>query len=340
MATAPSAGLGARAQQQAVTVVVVDDESDGQRLDNFLIRRLKGVPKTHVYRVIRSGEVRVNAGRAGADTRLHTGDRVRVPPVRVAVRDAPVAAAPPRDFELIHEDDWLLAIDKPAGLAVHGGSGVAFGLIEQLRRARPQARFLELVHRLDKETSGVVLVAKKRSALTKLQDQFRARSTHKVYAALVVGRWPANRRVIDLPLVRGHDAQGARLVRVEPGHEAARRSITKVKIERVLPQHTLLEVTIETGRTHQIRVHLAHEGFAVVGDPKYGDFAANRALARSVSTSVGTGAARFTRMFLHARRIAFDHPDSGQRLVLESPMPAECLRLLEQLTASATQAQP
>jgi 23S rRNA pseudouridine955/2504/2580 synthase len=314
----------AQPQRASATIVIVDDESDGQRLDNFLIRRLKGVPKTHVYRVIRSGEVRVNAGRAAADTRLKTGDRVRVPPVRVAARAEPDAgAAPPREFELIHEDDWLLAVDKPAGVAVHGGSGVAFGLIEQLRRARPQARFLELVHRLDKETSGVVLVAKKRSALTKLQAQFRARHTHKVYAALVVGRWPANRKVIDLPLVRGHDAQGARHVRVEAGHEAARRSITKVKIERELPQHTLLEVTIETGRTHQIRVHLAHEGFAVVGDPKYGDFTANRALAR--------GPMRFARMFLHARRIAFDHPDGGQRLVLESPLPAECLRLLEQL---------
>ena len=323
MTTAPPTASFPRAQQQAVTVVVVEPEFDGQRLDNFLIRRLKGVPKSHVYRVIRSGEVRVNAGRADADTRLHSGDRVRVPPVRVAVRDESAPAAPAREFDLIHEDDWLIAVDKPAGVAVHGGSGVSFGVIEQLRRARPQARFLELVHRLDKETSGVVLVAKKRSALTKLQAQFRARRTHKVYAALVFGRWPANRKVIDLPLVRGHDADGARHVRVEPGNDAARRSITKVKIERELAAHTLLEVTIETGRTHQIRVHLAHEGFAIAGDPKYGDFAANRALAR--------GAMRFDRMFLHARRIDFDHPDSGERLVLESRLPAECVRLLEQL---------
>ncbi len=332
MTTAPSTASFAQAQQQAVTQVVVDDESDGQRLDNFLLRRLKGVPKTHVYRVIRSGEVRVNAGRAGADTRLHTGDRVRVPPVRIAVRDHPAANAPPRDFDVIHEDDWLLAIDKPAGVAMHGGSGVAFGVIEQMRRARPQARFLELVHRLDKETSGVVLVAKKRSALTNLQAQFRARHTEKIYAALVIGRWPANRKVIDLALVRGHDAQGARMVRVEPGHEDARRSITRVRIERELPQHTLLDVTIETGRTHQIRVHLAHEGMPIVGDPKYGDFPANRALAR--------GPLRFSRMFLHARHIAFDHPADARRLVLESSMPDECRLLVDALAGPNTKAQP
>jgi 23S rRNA pseudouridine955/2504/2580 synthase len=309
----------------AVAHVTVDDVFDGQRLDNFLIRRLKGVPKTHVYRVIRSGEVRVNGGRADAETRLATGDRVRIPPVRAARHDTAVTTVPPRDFDVIHEDDWLLAVDKPPGVAVHGGSGVSFGLIEQLRRARPQARFLELVHRLDKETSGVVLVAKKRSALTALQEQFRQRKTHKIYAALVAGRWPADRRIIDLPLVRGLDAQGERHVRVDADDESARRSITRVRIERPLREHTLLDVAIETGRTHQIRVHLAHEGFAIVGDPKYGDFAANRALAR--------GPLRFARMFLHARRIAFEHPGDGRRVVLESPLPADCRVFVERLAA-------
>ncbi|MBN8511206.1 MAG: RluA family pseudouridine synthase, partial [Burkholderiales bacterium] len=174
----------------------VDEGSAGQRLDNFLLRELKGVPKSHVYRVIRSGEVRVNRGRASADVRLAGGDEVRVPPLRIAERpDA--AAVPAREFALLHEDDELLAIDKPAGVAVHGGSGVDFGVIEQLRRARPQARFLELVHRLDKETSGVLLLAKKRSALTPLQDQFRARGTEKIYLALVAGAWPARLKVID-----------------------------------------------------------------------------------------------------------------------------------------------
>jgi 23S rRNA pseudouridine955/2504/2580 synthase len=176
--------VGAPAQRPAVQTVTVDESSAGQRLDNVLLRLLKGVPKTHVYRVIRSGEVRVNMGRAAADTRVALGDLIRVPPVRMAARpDA--AAVPAREFPLLFEDEHLLAIDKPAGVAVHGGSGVSFGVIEQLRRARPEARFLELVHRLDKETSGVLLLAKKRSALTALQDQFRQRGTAKVYAALV-----------------------------------------------------------------------------------------------------------------------------------------------------------
>ena len=179
--------------------LTVDESSAGQRLDNFLMRCLKGVPKTHVYRVIRSGEVRVNKGRAAADTRVQAGDDVRVPPVRVAERPA-AALVPAREFSVLFEDDALLAIDKPAGVAVHGGSGVSFGVIEQLRRARPSAKFLELVHRLDRETSGVLLLAKKRSALTALQDQFRARDTGKTYAALVLGRWPDSLKVIDLPL--------------------------------------------------------------------------------------------------------------------------------------------
>ena len=184
-----------------VRKVTVDEGSEGQRLDNFLLRVLKGVPKTHVYRVIRSGEVRVNKGRAGADTRLAVGDEIRVPPVRVAEPAADAALAPAREFAVLFEDQHLLAIDKPAGVAVHGGSGVAFGVIEQLRRARPAAKFLELVHRLDKETSGVLLLAKKRSALTALQEQFRQRDTDKRYAALVLGAWPANKKIIDVTVV-------------------------------------------------------------------------------------------------------------------------------------------
>jgi 23S rRNA pseudouridine955/2504/2580 synthase len=303
--------------------LVVDEGSAGQRLDNFLLRELKGVPKTHVYRVIRSGEVRVNKGRAGADTRLALGDEVRVPPVRTAERpDAP--AAPAREFAVLLEDEHLLAIDKPAGVAVHGGSGVSFGVIEQLRRARPAARFLELVHRLDKETSGVLLLAKKRSALTALQDQFRERGTVKIYAALVNGTWPASKKVIDVALLRTLDARGERHVKaVDEGHDEARRSITLVKVAERLPAHTLLDVTLKTGRTHQIRVHLAHEGHPIVGDPKYGDFAANRDMAR--------GEHRFARMFLHARHLAFDHPAGGARVALDAPLPAECRRLLDAL---------
>jgi len=300
---------------------MVDDESAGQRLDNVLLRVLKGVPKTHIYRVIRSGEVRVNSGRAQADTRVAAGDRIRLPPMRVAERRADaVPQAPPREFPVLYEDEHLLAIDKPAGVAVHGGSGVSSGVIEQLRRARPQARYLELVHRLDKETSGVLLLAKKRSALTALQDQFRARDTGKVYTALVFGAWPENLKVLDLALHKTLDAAGERHVRVvSPAHADGRRSITLVRVVRRLADCTLVEVTLKTGRTHQIRVHLAHSGYPIVGDPKYGDFARNKAFAREH---------RYTRMFLHARQLAFDHPASGQRLTLDAPLPAECATLL------------
>ena len=218
----------------AAREVRVDDGSDGQRLDNFLLRLLKGVPKTHVYRVIPSGEVRVNKGRAHADTRVVTGDVVRLPPVRLPDRtERP--AAPAREFDILFEDEHLLAINKPAGVAVHGGSGVSFGVIEQLRRARPDANFLELVHRLDKETSGILLLARKRSALTRLQDQFRERETEKVYAALVSGAWPERQKVIDLALHKGLDAAGERHVRVVPADDAdGRRSITLVRVARAL----------------------------------------------------------------------------------------------------------
>ncbi|HEY6513468.1 MAG TPA: RluA family pseudouridine synthase [Burkholderiaceae bacterium] len=302
----------------------MDEGSAGQRLDNFLLRLLKGVPKTHVYRVIRSGEVRVNRGRASADTRLAQGDEVRLPPVRLAER-AHATPAPAREFPILYEDEQLVAVDKPAGVAVHGGSGVSFGVIEQLRRARPQARFLELVHRLDKQTSGVLLLAKKRSALTALQEQFRSRATDKTYAALVIGAWPASKKVIDVALHKSTAADGVRRVRaVDADDEAGRRSITLVKVARRCEAYTLLEVNIKTGRTHQIRVHLAHEGHAIVGDDQYGDFELNRQLARGE----GLAGVRFARMFLHARRLAFDHPGNGSRIELQAPLPAECVRLL------------
>jgi 23S rRNA pseudouridine955/2504/2580 synthase len=327
-APAPTSGGGGRAAVQRVNV---DEGGAGQRLDNFLLRLLKGVPKTHVYRVIRSGEVRVNRGRASADTRLALGDEVRLPPVRTAERST-AAPAPAREFPILLEDDHLIAVDKPAGVAVHGGSGVSFGVIEQLRRARPQARYLELVHRLDKQTSGVLLLAKKRSALTALQDQFRARKTDKTYAALVVGVWPASKKVIDAALHKFEAADGHRRVRVVHADDAdGRRSITLVKVAQRLSGYTLLDVTIKTGRTHQIRVHLANEGHAIVGDDQYGDFEINRRFAREG----GNGRERFARMFLHARRLAFDHPASGARVTLESPLPDDCVRLLAALRAPA-----
>ena len=301
--------------------LTVDEESAGQRLDNYLIRHLKGVPKTHVYRIIRSGEVRVNKGRASADSRIATGDMVRLPPVRISDKVAEKAAhpAPGREFPVLLEDDAMLALNKPAGVAVHGGSGVSFGVIEQLRQARPQAKLLELVHRLDRDTSGILLVAKKRSALKHLQDQFRERETGKTYLALVQGEWPARNKVIDLPLhkylLQGKDgAEGERRVRVTtPDDPEGMRSITLVKVAERLKGCTLLEVTIKPGRTHQIRVHLASQGHPIAGDDKYGDFEWNKNLQK-----LG-----HKRMFLHAWRLQFNHPVSGERVELNAELPTE-----------------
>jgi 23S rRNA pseudouridine955/2504/2580 synthase len=331
-ASVPAAAAAVKTVTPAAPQVLhltVDESSAGQRLDNYLMRWLKGVPKTHVYRVIRSGEVRVNKGRAAADTRVQAGDDVRVPPVRVPERPA-TAAVPAREFHVLYEDEGLLAIDKPAGVAVHGGSGVSFGVIEQLRRARPTAKFLELVHRLDRETSGVLLLAKKRSALTALQDQFRARDTGKTYAALVRGEWPASLKVIDVPLHKYLKADGERRVRTSTADDAqAKRSITLVRVVQRFAGFTLLDVSIKTGRTHQIRVHLAHSGHPIAGDDKYGDFEFNKALARGTAVA----GVRFDGMFLHARRLAFEHPASGERIEIEAPLPAACVALLDELPA-------
>jgi 23S rRNA pseudouridine955/2504/2580 synthase len=309
----------------AVKWLLVDEESAGQRLDNFLMRHLKGVPKTHIYRIIRSGEVRINKGRASADTRVESGDEVRLPPVRISDKVAEKAErpAPGREFPLLFEDESLLAIDKPAGVAVHGGSGVSFGVIEQLRQARPQAKLLELVHRLDRDTSGILLVAKKRSALRHLQDQFRERETGKTYLALVKGDWPAKLKVIDQPLLKfllqGQDgAEGERRVRVTtPEDPDGMRSVTLVKVSKRLPGATLLEVTIKTGRTHQIRVHLASQGHPIAGDDKYGDFEWNRQLQRPGSSP------GLKRMFLHAWRLQFNHPVTAERVALQTDLPPE-----------------
>lgn len=309
----------------AVQHLTVDDESAGQRLDNFLIRVLKGVPKTHIYRIIRSGEVRRNKGRVSADDRVQAGDVLRIPPIRVSERVEEKAAhpAPAREFPVLFEDEAFLAIDKPAGVAVHGGSGVSFGVIEQMRQARPQAKLLELVHRLDRETSGLLLIAKKKSALKVLQDQFRERATGKTYLALVRGQWPVNRKVLDQPLHKFLLPDGERRVRVTtPDDPDGMRAITLVKVAQRIPGtegldaaegFSLLEVTIKTGRTHQIRVHLSHAGHPIAGDDKYGDFELNRQLAR-----LG-----FKRMFLHAWRLKLQHPVSGESLQLQAELPPD-----------------
>lgn len=315
------------ASAMSVSHITVDEESAGQRLDNFLIRHLKGVPKTHIYRIIRSGEVRRNKGRVGAQDRVQAGDVLRIPPIRTTERQEAQLAhpAPARDFPVVFEDDAFLAIDKPAGVAVHGGSGISFGVIEQLRQSRPQARLLELVHRLDRETSGLLLIAKKRSALTTLQDQFRARETGKTYLALVRGEWPAKRKVLDQPLHKYLLPDGERRVRVtQPDNPDAMRAVSLVRVVKMVPaplgfprgsapSFTLLEVTIKTGRTHQIRVHLAHAGHPIVGDDKYGDFDLNRQLDR-----LG-----YRRMFLHAWRLRLVHPVSGEPVELQVDLPAE-----------------
>ena len=310
----------------------MDEESAGQRLDNFLIKHLKGVPKTHVYRIIRSGEVRINKGRVDAQTRLNTGDLIRVPPVRLSQgkelgeAPAPEDVSPAKEFPVLMEDEWMLAINKPSGVAVHGGSGVSFGVIEQLRSARPLAKLLELVHRLDKETSGILLVAKKRSALTQLQAQFKGRETGKTYLALVRGQWPSNKKVIDLPLLKyivpaGDGAsEGERRVKVLAHNDpSGMRAITLVKLARLVGGYSLLEVTIKTGRTHQIRVHLASQGYPIVGDDKYGDFEHNRELKK-----LG-----LKRMFLHAWRLRFNHPNSEKSVLLEAPLPPELQEFID-----------
>ena len=290
------------------------DSGEGQRLDNFLLRHFRGVPKSHLYRLMRSGQVRVNGKRCRPDDRLAVGDRVRVPPIVEAGRSADdTAPVPPGRFRAIYEDDALLVIDKPAGVAVHGGSGVAHGVIEQLRAARPEARFLELAHRLDRETSGVLLVGKKRQALVSLHAQLRERTTDKRYRAIVVGRWPLRTKAIQFPLHRYLTPEGERRVRVQEGGQSALTRVTGLRQFALaeLGEFTLVEAKIETGRTHQIRIHLAHSGFPIVGDEKYGDFPLNKRLEKQGVRG----------MFLHAFMITIHHPVDGHRMRLEAPLP-------------------
>jgi 23S rRNA pseudouridine955/2504/2580 synthase len=310
--------------KDAVSWLTVGDDAEGQRIDNFLVRTLKGVPKSHIYRILRSGEVRVNKGRVRPDARLAPGDVVRIPPVRAATPAGPARprTADPFKPAILYEDDALLAVDKPAGLAVHGGSGIALGLIEQLRAARPDARLLELVHRLDRDTSGVLLVAKKRSALTDLHAQLRDGAVDKRYLVLVRGIWRDAKRKVEVPLHKFVTAEGERRVRAEA---SGRESVTVFRRERVWPTHVpplaLLEAELETGRTHQIRAHLAHIGYALAGDDKYGDFAWNRELARE----------GLKRMFLHARSVSFRHPAGGAATRITAPLPPDLVRYLEAL---------
>ena len=297
----------------SVTYVLIAEEEQGQRLDNFLIRHCKGVPKSHLYRILRSGEVRVNSGRVDATYRLRVDDKIRIPPIRIAERpqnEVDEAAKERVELPIIYEDEAMLVIDKPDGVAVHGGSGVSFGVIEALRRQRPQAKFLELAHRLDRETSGILLVGKKRSALTALHDMFREHGdgADKRYLVLVKGRWMNATQHVKLPLHKYLTEGGERRVSVNPEGKA---SHTIFRLLARWPEMSLLEAQLKTGRTHQIRVHLAHLGFPILGDEKYGDFALNKNLQRS----------GLKRMALHAWRMAFKHPLTAAPLECVAPLP-------------------
>jgi 23S rRNA pseudouridine955/2504/2580 synthase len=298
------------------TLLEVGEEGVAQRIDNFLLRRLKGVPKSHVYRVLRSGEVRVNSARVKPDYRLREGDRVRVPPVRLG--GAPARPLPARlpGLPVVYEDAALLVIDKPSGIAVHGGSGLSYGVIEALRAARPAARSLELAHRLDRETSGLLIIAKKRSALTALHAMFREGHVEKRYWAVVHGRWEKGERELRDRLHKYVTGRGERRVAV---HDEGREARTHVRPVHVGARFSLLELRLLTGRTHQIRVHLAHAGHPIVGDDKYGDFARDRLLARE----------GVQRLFLHARALSFAHPGTDERLRLAAPLPADLRGFLE-----------
>lgn len=299
--------------------VTITEEEAGQRIDNYLLRVCKGVPKSHVYRILRSGEVRVNKGRIDQLYRLVAGDMVRIPPIRIAEK-AESSHVPAAEFSVIFEDAHLLVIDKPAGVAVHGGSGVSFGVIEQLRAARPDAKFLELVHRLDRDTSGLLLLAKKRSALTSLHEQMRDGDTDKRYLTMVAGDWKNARQHIKLPLHKYSTADGERRVAVQADGQASHTVFTLLK---KFKDFALLEAELKTGRTHQIRVHTSASGFPILGDDKYGDFALNKALQKATDER---GALK--RMFLHAYQITFTHPESGKIMTLKAPLAPECERFL------------
>ena len=309
--------------------LTVDEASDGQRIDNFLAKMLKGVPKSHIYRILRSGEVRVNKGRIDASHKLALGDIVRVPPIRVAAVEKEVTNTPAASIlekTVIFEDDALLVIDKPAGFAVHGGSGVSRGVIEQLRLERPKAKFLELVHRLDRETSGVLMLAKKRAALVALHEAIRNNQTDKRYVMLVAGDWTEKKKRVKLDLQKYVLPNGERRINVvtdksKDKYGEAQVSETIFYLKQNFPGFSLLEAQLVTGRTHQLRVQLAHLGFPIAGDDKYGDFALNKSLAKK----------GLKRMFLHSAETNLRHPVSGEKLKLIAPLPAELQKFIEKL---------
>jgi 23S rRNA pseudouridine955/2504/2580 synthase len=315
--------------EHASSQILVDEASEGQRVDNFLAKILKGVPKSHIYRILRSGEVRVNKGRVDASRKLHLNDVVRVPPMRVSVKSSPSDEAPATSkFEdvIVFEDDAMLVINKPAGFAVHGGSGISRGVIEQLRLERPKAKFLELVHRLDRETSGVLLLAKRRSALVALHQAIRENKTDKRYAVLVAGEWRDAKKHVVLDLQKYVLPSGERRVNVVT--DKAKDKLNEAQVSETIfylkasfEGFSLLEAKLITGRTHQLRVQLAHLGFPIVGDDKYGDFELNKALQKQ----------GLKRMFLHSIETKLDHPISSERLRLFAPLPKPLAQFMNTL---------
>jgi 23S rRNA pseudouridine955/2504/2580 synthase len=323
-----------KVSELAAAFLTVDEASEGQRVDNFLTKTLKGVPKSHVYRILRSGEVRVNKKRIDADFRLSIGDLVRVPPIRATIVEhveSNIPAVSKFENTIIFEDDAMLVIDKPAGFAVHGGSGVSRGVIEQMRLERPKAKFLELVHRLDRETSGVLMLAKKRSALVALHEAIRNNQTDKRYLMLVRGEWLEAKKRVVLDLQKYLLPNGERRVNVvtdasKDKYNERQTSETMFKLLKnfshpVLGKFSLLEAQLVTGRTHQLRVQLAHLGFQIVGDDKYGDFAVNKSLIKS----------GLKRMFLHSSVTKIRHPLTNDKLELVAPLPPELSKFLVKL---------
>ncbi len=310
----------------SVKRVKVDEAHEGQRLDNFLLGQLKGVPKSRIYKLVRSGEVRVNGGRAEASRKLELGDDVRIPPVRVA-ETTPKAKTLPKDVprlapRILYQDEYIIVLNKPAGMAVHGGSGISRGVIEQLRLEFPQHRFMELAHRLDRETSGVLVVALKRRALTALHEIFRQHRIDKRYLVLATGRWRDELRNVRLSLRKFVTPEGERRVSVDDGGQSAHTVFRRLK---TWSGFALLEAELKTGRTHQIRVHLAYLKHPIAGDDKYGNFPLNKELA-------GQG---LKRMFLHAAKLSFNHPISGEPLIFEAPLPDDLQQFLNKLDKDA-----
>ena len=309
-------------EKPAVQWLDISTEQAGQRIDNFLLRVLKGVPKGRVYRLLRKGEVRVNKGRIGPDYRLQSGDQVRIPPVRVAQSAAGAAPAPGVLERLagaiIYEDERLLVLDKPAGIAVHGGSGLDYGVIEGLRTLRPEAPFLELVHRLDRETSGCLMVAKKRSELRSLHELLRGGAVEKRYLLLARGDWRHGPFKVDVALKKNQLSGGERIVRADPAGKAA---LTRFRHLESYPGASLMEADLATGRTHQIRVHAAYAGHPLAGDEKYGDPGFNRRL-RAIGLK---------RLFLHAHYLAFETPETGRTIEVSAPLGADLRAVIQKL---------